>query len=219
LAKGLVVRLILVRQQDEKRNKRWMMKLPDGVLLGKLLSTRKGENLFIVRTVLDLGMIRRQQRQLDWQFVPLDVRVFQIKNIREVHAKEKRMPTMREQISALINNNPDADYWEKLVLRLAEALLDIVDEQLRGIPREEPGLERMGFEDYENMPGRIELHDGLLAPIRWNLYQEGRHRLGYASVSEGMDSSREEILRRREALRRKPFIASQVPFPSGPPEE
>ena len=129
------------------------------------------------------------------------------------------MPPMREQVSALLKNNPDADYWEKLVLRVAECLLARVDEQLRGIPLEEAGLEKMSLQDYANVPDTIELHDGIPAPRRWTLHQEGRHRLGFATMSEEFASSREEILRRREALRRKPFTASQVPFPCGPPEE
>ncbi len=129
------------------------------------------------------------------------------------------MPTIREQVSALLKNNPDADYWEKLVLQLAEALLAQVDEQLRGIPVEEAVLTKMTLEDYENMPEAFELLDGLAAPKRWRLYQEGRHRLGFATMSEEWKADEQEILRRRDALRRKLFIPSQVPFPSGPPEE
>jgi hypothetical protein len=88
------------------------------------------------------------------------------------------MPTMREQVSALIKNNPDADYWEKLVLRLAEALLAQVEDKLRGMPVEEAGVEKMTVEDYENMPGvmsYIELRHGVPTPKNWNINIEGRH--------------------------------------------
>jgi hypothetical protein len=56
---------------------------------------------------------------------------------------------------------------------------------------------------------------------------EGRRRLGFTSMHEEWDflqgKSPEEVAaeygRRRAALRVQPFVASQVPFPSGPPEE
>jgi FMN phosphatase YigB (HAD superfamily) len=46
----------------------------------------------------------------------------------------------------------------------------------------------MTLEDYENMPDTIELHDSIPAPHRWTLYQEGRYRLGFATISDEMRS-------------------------------
>jgi hypothetical protein len=138
------------------------------------------------------------------------------------------MTTMREHMAELMRNNPNADYWDLLVVRFAEALLAKVDEHLRGIPIEEAGLTPMEFEDYMNLPeGPIELLDGIPVFKRWRLAQEGRRRLGFTSQRDEMDTfagkSYEEVLaeyrRRREALRNRPFQTSQVPFPSGPPEE
>ena len=72
------------------------------------------------------------------------------------------MPTMREHMAELIRNNPDADCWELLVVRFAEALLPQLDEHLRGIPIEEAGLTRMEFEGYINLPEcPLELLDGV----------------------------------------------------------
>jgi hypothetical protein len=141
---------------------------------------------------------------------------------------DSTMPMMREHMAELIRNNPNADYWELLVVRFAEALLAKVDEHLRGIPIEEAGLTPMEFEDYMNLPeGPLELLDGIPVFKRWRLAQEGRRRLGFASWRDESDTfatkSHEEILaeyrRRREALRNRPFQPSQVPFPSGPPED
>src|SRR4051794_29975893 len=135
---------------------------------------------------------------------------------------------MREHMAELIRNTPDADYWELLVVRLAEALLAQVDEHLPGIPIEEAGLTPINFEDYINLPeGPIELLDGIPVFKRWRLAQEGRRRLGFTSWRDERDAcagkSHAEVVaeyrRRREALRNKPFQPSQVPFPSGPPEE
>jgi hypothetical protein len=50
--------------------------------------------------------------------------------------------TMRERITEIIRGEPDADYWERLVVRYAEALLATVDYHLRGIPVEEAGIEK-----------------------------------------------------------------------------
>lgn len=49
--------------------------------------------------------------------------------------------TVRERVTDLIYNSPEIDYWERLVLRFAEHLLAIVDEDLRGIPVAETGVE------------------------------------------------------------------------------
>ena len=106
-------------------------------------------------------------------------------------------------------------------------LLADVDEQLRGIPIEEAGLEPMTFDDYMNLPtGPIEFFNGVIKPKRWRLNEEGRRRLGFASVSEELDfvirksapEVKAEYERRRAALRSRPFVPSQVPFPSGPTE-
>ena len=56
--------------------------------------------------------------------------------------------TVKEQVSELLRINQDADYWEKQVLRLAEAFLATVDEQLRGIPVAESGIEPMSMADF-----------------------------------------------------------------------
>ena len=132
---------------------------------------------------------------------------------------DRHMPTMREQVAGLLRNNPDVDYWEKLVLRYAEALLAAVEEQLRGVPVEESGIGTMLADDYLNLPQGVELIDGVPLPKRWRLHQEGRHRLGVSTIGEEMRLGTEEMARRREALRNKPFAPSQVPFPSGPPED
>lgn len=134
---------------------------------------------------------------------------------------------MREQISELLRSNPDADYWEKLVLRYAEALLAEVDEQLRGIPVEEAGLVALSADDYLNLPDTIEMLNGIPTPKHWRLRQEDRHRLGWSTPTEEWeelmlmsgDEIRQEMARRRAELRAKPFVPSQVPFPNGPPEE
>jgi hypothetical protein len=129
--------------------------------------------------------------------------------------------TVREQVTDLLRKNSAADYWEKQVLHLSESLLAIVDEELRGIPVEEAGLEKLSFDEYSNMPDTLELLDGIPKPKRWTLYQEGRHRLGFRTLSEEIEilATQDEYARRRKVLRSKPFVASQEPFPSGPPAE
>ena len=137
------------------------------------------------------------------------------------------MPTTREQISALIRQNADADYWEKMVLRYAEVLLAEVDENLRGIPIQEAGIQMWNEEDYFNLPDTIELVDGLPSPKRWNIAIEGRRRLGFTDLSEeyaltaGKTSEevKAEYEKRRAELRARPFVPSPVPFPSGTKED
>jgi hypothetical protein len=137
-------------------------------------------------------------------------------------------PTVREQVSILLRKNWHADYWEKLVLRVAEALLARVDEELRGIPIKEAGLELMTSDDYMNLPeGPLEIRHGVPSPRHWRISQEGRRRLGFATVDEEEEAFHgktqqevdAEFERRRAALRAKPFVPSEIPFSSGRPEE
>jgi hypothetical protein len=228
LVKGAFIRLMLVREQDRKRKAQWLLRIPNGVLLGRLRQEKKKGNrdVLIVRTALDSLMLYKQQRQNRRQFIPLEVKLFQIGAIGTTYKPEKRMPTMREQVSELLRNNPEADYWEKLVVRLAEALLAEVDEQLRGIPVEEAGIEKWTFEDFMNLPeGSIELHDGIPSHKSWMLAVAGERRRGNQSIGEEAEDisgkSAEELealwAEERAALRAKPFVPSQVPFPSGLP--
>jgi hypothetical protein len=137
------------------------------------------------------------------------------------------MPTVREQISDLIRQNADGDYWEKLVLRYAEVLLAEVDENLRGIPIQEAGIEMWNEEDYFNLPDTIELVHGLPSPKRWNIAIEGRRRLGFTDSSEEftlmaektLEEVKAEYAKRRAELRARPFVPSPIPFPSGTEED
>jgi hypothetical protein len=136
-------------------------------------------------------------------------------------------PTVRQQVTALLRRNPDADYWEKLILRFTDYLLAQVDEQLRGIPVEDSGIEKMTVKEFQNIPHGIELLHGIPTPKHWSIRSEGLRRLGFTSSAEEWDLMRDksveeiaaEYRRRRAELRARPFVASQVPFPSGPPEE
>lgn len=313
VTKGSFVRLMLVRQQIGPRKELWVLHAPKAFLLGSVRVNGKGKEMFRVHTVLDIGKVRRQQRIEERQFIPLSVKLFQVKGITAMIPKKEKptvsetgkrpfayavdktdyvfairptlagaldavrarydspafvmgiaawfsdgtkeevpyadlctadktewitseqarqlenrlygpLPTVREQVTAMLRKNRDSDYWEKLVLRLCEALLAEVDENLRGIPVEEAGLEPLSMEDYENLPeGAIELVDGIPSPKRWTLYGEGRKRLGFASWDEEQDAvmglSRQEIdefyKQRRAALRAQPFVPSQEPFAGG----
>ena len=84
LAKGAFVHLILVRHHNEKRNEQWMLRIPSGILLGKVWRNQKGTYGFMVRTALDAGTMRIRQRKMDRQFIPLNVQVFQINSISAV---------------------------------------------------------------------------------------------------------------------------------------
>jgi hypothetical protein len=98
------------------------------------------------------------------------------------------LTTVRERVTDLAYNCREADYWERLVLRYAEHLLAIVDEDLRGIPVKEAGIEEMTDADYLNLPGGpIEFIDGFARPKRWILHAEGRRRLGFATMQEEME--------------------------------
>jgi hypothetical protein len=101
------------------------------------------------------------------------------------------------------------------------------DEDLRGISVEEAGIEKTTEGEYFNLPdGPIELLDGFARPKRWILHQEGRRRLGFATLREEIGFSagktpgdvEEAYMRLREALRSQPIVPSQIPFPSGEPE-
>jgi hypothetical protein len=70
------------------------------------------------------------------------------------------------------------------VLRLADSLLAIVDENLRGMPVKQAGVEAMDLNDYNNLPATFELIGGVPKPKHWTLYIEGRRRLGFSSISE-----------------------------------
>jgi hypothetical protein len=79
LMKGSFIRLVQVREQDQKRKAQWMLQVPNGVLLGRLLQKKKGKkNAFIVATVLDAALMQKQQRKVKRQFIPLQVTVYQI---------------------------------------------------------------------------------------------------------------------------------------------
>jgi hypothetical protein len=86
LVKGAFVHLILVRHHNQKRNEQWMLRVSNGILLGKVSRNRKGTYRFIVRTALDADSVRIRQRKTDRQFVPLEVQVLQINGIRIVGA-------------------------------------------------------------------------------------------------------------------------------------
>jgi hypothetical protein len=134
--------------------------------------------------------------------------------------------TMRERMTAMIRRDPRADYWEFLVLRYAEALLAIVDEDLRGIPVERAGIEPWNVEDWENLPDGLEFVDGRPSPKHWMIAVEARRRLGFNDSYDAMkwiegktvDEVRAEYSRRRAELRARPFVPSRVPFPSGAKE-
>jgi hypothetical protein len=107
-------------------------------------------------------------------------------------------------------------------VRLAE-----VEENLRGVPVEEAGLQKWEVEDYENLPDTIEFVDGLPSPKHWNIAMEGRRRLGWNNYSEEFSffqgktgaEVETEYARRRAELRTRPFVPSPVPFPSGREDE
>jgi hypothetical protein len=127
--------------------------------------------------------------------------------------------TMRERVTDLMRRHPEADYWERWVLRLCEALLAQVDEALRGIPVEEAGLQEITVAEWHDMPTHIELLDGRPIPKWWGIITEAARRLGFVDLNDylqraGTDERQADMARRRAELRARPFTPSPVPFGS-----
>jgi hypothetical protein len=80
LRRGLFVRLIRVRHNGNKLNERWVLQVPNGILLGTKWRNTKGEHRFIVRTVFDAEMVHRRQ-QTTRQLIPLEAHTLQLKNV------------------------------------------------------------------------------------------------------------------------------------------